>query len=118
MPIRAALWDIGQHISNLDQDAYAAKGYEFTTCSFHTIDGLTTLFLVFMDKESGKSHYVHLNEDTYDAQYGFREISTLVIEGMDFAVDDVFSKVISFRDFGSDQTIVLTDYGFWDVEGN
>ena len=30
----------------------------------------------------------------------------------------MFSKVISFRDFGSDQTIVLTDYGFWDVESN
>ena len=87
VPIRAALWDIGAHISNLDQNAYSAKGYEFTTCSFHTIDGLTTLFLVFRDKESGKSHYVHLNEDTYDAQYGFREISSLVIEGMDFAVD-------------------------------
>lgn len=78
---------------------------------------MVTLFVVFQDSETGKSHYIYVNGDSYDQTYGFPEVKLLVNDTLTTSPDNVFSRVESIKSLES-INIVLTDYGFWDIEPN
>ena len=106
----------------MNQDIYNNGGYEFVLCGFNSIDGTTTLFIVFkgmVDDETTAQqyHYIYLNEDSYDDTYGFTKISTIVTDRIILPVSKVFNNVKSVKEIG-DVNIVMTDYGFWDIEVN
>lgn len=111
--VRFDMHDIGKHIPNVID----ASLYEFTHCSFVTIGEIGTLFIAFKSLEDGKFRYVYMNDKSFDQTYGFPEIRKLLTDGMMLDVQDVFDKVDSTRQLG-DIPIVLTDWGFWDMEQN
>ena len=106
------LHDIGGALPILD------KSFTFKFCSFHVIGkgDETTLFLALVD-ESGKYHYLYLNESSLDETYGFTEIDSVVVDQLIVPPSDVFSKVEQVRELDT-VNIALTDYGFWDLEAN
>ena len=95
------------------------KAFDFKFCSFHVIGDSDeiTLFLVVQEKDTGKYHYLYLNESSIDETYGFNEIDSVVVDQLIVPPSDVFSKVESIRELDT-VNIALTDYGFWDIEKN
>lgn len=67
-------YDIGLAIPNINQTKYEGNRYDFKWCSFASIDGVATLFVVVKDIDTGKFHYLYLNNDSYDLTYGFTKI--------------------------------------------
>ena len=110
--------DIGALFPNLDGEAYSSGGYTFVDAGFHIVGGLNTLFVSFTSPD-GSSHYIYLNDDTYDGVYGFSELRHLVVDGqMVVEPSSVFSKVVQMKTLDGNIAIALTDYGFWDLEPN
>ena len=109
--------DIGKSIPNIDVSLYNANKFEFMSCGFHVVDERASMFIVFREVDSGKYHYVFMNEDSYDNVYGFTQINQASIDKLITDVDNVFKKVQSIKSLGI-HTIAMTDYGFWDIEPN
>jgi hypothetical protein len=111
------LHDIGKTLPILGKD------FNYKFCSFHVIGNKdeTTLFLALCESESadpsGKYHYLYLNESSLDETYGFAEIDSVAVDQLIVPPSDVFSKVEEVRELDT-VNIVLTDYGFWDIEAN
>lgn len=84
--------DIGMAASNFNREKYERGGYSFVECGFHTIDGNATLFVVARNEE-GKFFYMFFNEDSYDNDYGFTDISSVRIDELVAEKEHVFSKV-------------------------
>ena len=113
------MYDIGALIPNIDQDDYNGSQFHFVTFGFYAISDVVTMFVVFNQQVNGKTkyHYVYFNEDSYDSTYGFTNIKSVVVDQLIVKPDDVFTKVEELR--GLDNVnIVMTDYGFWDIEPN
>lgn len=109
------LVDIGSLVNNIDQDQYRENQFEFNLCGFNVVSDTCTFFLVFSD--SVGYHYAYFNEGTYDQTYGFTAMKTIAVDQLIVDVKDVFRSVESIKTLDS-VTIVLTDYGFWDIEPN
>ena len=108
--------DIGGRIPNIDGEEYRAGKFHFQVCGFHSISEVVALFVVFLDA-NGKSHYIYLNDETYDGTYGFNSIVNAVVDGQLVPVENVFGKVTGLKEMDS-VSVVFTDYGFWDLETN
>ena len=98
-------------IGNLGSDTW-----HFKNCGFAVVDDEVTLVVV-LQRDGDKIHYVCLNEQNCDSTYGMFEIDKVVIDQLVTDVENVFRKVESIKQL-DDISIVLTDYGFWDVERN
>ena len=111
------LHDLGATIPNMDKDDYHARKFGFVYCGFHNVDNMNTLFVAFKENLTGKYRYMYINEESYDKEYGFREIDTLVQDSLLLDVDDVFTKLTSVKTLDS-VNIAMTNCGFWDLERN
>lgn len=72
------MYDIGRRIVNI----LDSSKYEFTYCDFTTIEDQITLFVELKSTEDGTCRYLHMNSDSFDSVYGFKEITNLVSDGM------------------------------------
>ena len=120
--------DIGSMLNNLDGDRYGSNGYAFVDCEFCSIDGEPILVLTLSeevsDGEDGettttttKYSYLYFSESSYDKKYGFAKIEQVSVDGTIVAPGDVWTRVESLNALDT-VNIVLTDYGFWDIEPN
>lgn len=76
--VRFDMYDIGKRIANIVD----SSKYEFTYCDFTTIGDQITLFVELKSTEDGTCRYLHMNNDSFDSVYGFKEITNLVSDGM------------------------------------
>jgi hypothetical protein len=111
------VFDLGSMIPNIDQQQYEAGEYEFTICGFTSIDETVNLFMMFKSGRDNKCHHLFLNENSYDKTYGLSSIDQLTMGGSVVDVQYVFNNVEQLKTLDN-ISIVLTDYGFWDIESN
>ena len=71
------MYDIGYLMPNIDRDQYLSKKFNFKSCGFHSVDGVSTLFVILGQTDGDGTehcHYLFVNEDSYDKVYGFTPI--------------------------------------------
>lgn len=110
---KGSLIDLGAKIACLD--GYKEDQYVFEGCGFVSIEDKATMLLSCRDSQGFS--YLYINEDTLAKAYGYTKIDELVSDQQVFKVGTVFSEMKSIKSLNT-VNVVLTDYGFWDIEPN
>ena len=84
------------------------------------MNNILTFVVVFREDDGSggyKYYYAFINEDSYDRNYGLTRIKSVVVDQLLLSPEEVFQRIDSIKSLG-EINIVMTDYGFWDIEPN